>query len=261
MTARAVQIDEGPGEGGGDCGGGPISVTVTAEPSEVLIGHEATLTADVNGARCSGAWQVACPAQFPMVFLNVPPDDTTKVVCGDKIGSQDHIYAASSGGNPPQSDQGRATVTVVGPNEYGATGFGNPSARIGGGSIANISIAVRRDGESVGPCVSPTVEFDVFTVQGGEYESDGNGWRASVNVFWDTSSQRILHRVGYTCGEIDAVDVGGPIGDPIKYFYRVTYGTQCGATEGSFETGGFVLHPKRTGDCTFAIEGGPFVAP
>ena len=256
VTARSAPQKPG----GGGCQGGPITVTVTADESEVLVGHDVTFTATVNGHLCEGSWNKLCPDASPSFFAYLrPPEDTTRDVCCDRIGPMEYVYAAVSGGGPTGAeDDDGATVTVVGPNEFEATGFGAASAPLLGGSEATLAISFTRDGQRVGPCVAPTVAYNVYVWQDGEYVSDGQGWANDASIFWDTSRQVLLHRITYDCGSINAANMNGSIGPAQKVFYRITYDTQCGETEGSFETEGIVIRAVRTGDCVFELDGGVY---
>ena len=241
---------------GGGCEGGPITVTVTADESEVLVGHDVTFTATVNGRLCEGSWNKLCPDASPSFFAYLrPPEDTTRDVCCDQIGPMEYVYAATSGGGPTGAeDDDGATVTVVGPNDSTVTGFGNPSTPMSGSATVTLAITPLKDGERVGPCVSPIVEYQSlkWDANEGEFVQQHNGWISGGGVSWDTSLQRIVHLYEVSCSGINSVAVG-ETGVPRKYYYRIVYETQCGETDWTFNFGPLAFEPERTGDCEFKL--------
>ena len=117
--AAFAQVIGNPGAGQGNCGGGAITVTVTVDEPQVLVGHEATFRAAVSGNLCAASWNPHCPGFTPSYFNYESPPPGDVEVCCDNIGPMEYTYAATSGGghHVAQFDDDSATVTVVMPNK------------------------------------------------------------------------------------------------------------------------------------------------
>ena len=259
QTRGAAQLD---GDGFDDCPGGPIQVSVSVDESVVLVGNEAAFTAEITtGTACWGAWGDACPGPPPAIALSNPPEDLTKVVCCKKVGPLDWIYEASSGGLNGKKDQGRATVTVVGPDRHTTGRYGEasqPYPVYPNTQVANLITYLHNSSAVVGPCAEVTkVEAKTFVwdMQEGYYVQTAD-WAEVGWLSWVVKDGKafIDHHFGAHCADIDAVAVGEPCGPALRFEYRVTFAGGCGADDFKYVTApGVVAQPYRTGPCQYEL--------
>ena len=258
FSARAAPQEEPFDPGGGDCGGGPITVTVEASESEVLVGHDVTLTATVNGSRCTGDWQSLCPGDPAPGLYTTPPRPLTKTVCCANVGPFDYGYGASSGQPNGGYSFGRKTVTVVGPNDSEVTGYNIPSGHYSGasGTAVNLVITPLRSGEKIGPCLdyAPIVERSRWVLdESGNSMSMDQDWAEYLDAQWDSGERAIIHTFTHSCAFLNTVPENGPYGPKYTFMYRLTFGSQCGG-QATIRVPG-VVHVQRSkvGDCSFKI--------
>ena len=254
-----AQVADPGGDGGGDCPGGEVTVTADAADTEVLVGHDIELFASASPL-CRGAWNSWCPdfGTPPGLLLADHPEPLTKTACADKIGPEVWAYNAASGGGPALNREAHAEVevTVVGPSETAIYGYGEPSySTVDGAAVVEIKICPEHNGKRVGRCTRPNIAREIYVKQNGSWVPNGDGFQAATSIQWDHLRRCIVHRLSATCDEINQVDPGDTIGEA-RYRYRITYGTQCGETDGTLTTPVKSFMAERTGNCTYTVRPG-----
>ena len=245
-------------------GGGGGSVTVDVSDTEVLVGHEVTMTATVDGPAIGGTWFEVCPGGAAPRFVPRFVFDETNFeneACFGKVGAVDHGYKAEFQGGGTAED--RKTVTVVGPNAHQTGRYGEasqPYPVYPNTQVANL-ITYLHDGSAlVGPCAEVTkVEAKTFVwdMQEGYYVKTADwaevGWLSWV-VKEKEGKAYLDHHFGAHCADIDAVAVGEPCGPALRFEYRVTFAGGCGADDFEYVTApGVVAQPYRTGPCQYEL--------
>ena len=151
-------------------------MAVTADPSEVLVGNEVTLTATVTGGDpLAGGWFHVCPGDGWPPPTTEPAEPLTKTVCCGRVGIVEHGYAAEFADG---TDRDATPVTVVGPDNFSTIGFNTDSFTYGNGvEAAVLATYLTKNGQTVGTCADVQM-LEVLVLQWddaeGEYVQSGD---------------------------------------------------------------------------------------
>ena len=255
VSARQITPDPGPGGGAG-----PPSVTVSATPTEVVVGNDVDLEAEVTGDIRGGGWFAVCPGEEPPEIAPRPPQAYTTSTCCQRVGTVNFGYM----GEYPDElfVDGDAPVTVVGPNDFQTTGFGEDSYEIiEGYPEVRLATKLLRDGKTVGACAA-VLKLEALILDWdadeGEFVQTGD-WIEPEWLFLIKDADDVLyivHRFGLFCSGVSSVDIGERIGEPKKFYYRITIDGSCDEQVSRFTTNpGIIVEAFRTGDCQYELRG------